>query len=109
MRRMPGLGCAVLLWALPPSSDLGEAYRLATSTDAVRIPSAMEARRWSRDRWAPGRELVMHVANDPDWAVRFDSPEQALEYVTGRPGVWSAAPGDILDAFVAGLPAQDGG
>ena len=66
MRRVPIFGFAVLLWALPPGSDLGEAYRLATSRDEVRIPSAMEARRWSRDQWAPGRELVIHVANDPD-------------------------------------------
>lgn len=103
MRRMPGLGCAVLLWALPPGSDLGEAYRLATSTDAVRIPSAMEARRWSRDRWAPGRELVMHVANDPDWAVRFDSPEQALEYVAEALAVWTAVAGTDIRWRVGGL------
>ena len=103
MRRVPVLGLAALLWALPPSRDLGEAYRLATSTDEIRVPSTMEARRWSRDRWAPGRELVIHVANDPDWAVRFDSPEQALEYVAEAMAVWTAVPGTDIRWRVGGL------
>ena len=103
MRRVPVLGFAVLLWALPPGSDLGEAYRLATSTDEIRVPSAMEARRWSRNDWAPDRELVIHVANDPDWAVRFDSPEQALDYVGEALAVWTAVAGADIRWRVGGL------
>ena len=103
MRRVPVLGFAVLLSAMPPGSDLGEAYRLATSRDQVRIPSAMEARRWSKDAWAPGQELVIHVANDPDWAVRFDSPEDALPYVAEAMALWSAVAGTDIRWRVGGL------
>lgn len=97
------LGLAILLWALPPSRDLGEAYRLARTSDAVLVPTTVELRRWDRNVWAPGAELVIDVANDPDWGVRFDSPDEAVPYVAEGLAIWTAVAGTDIRWRVGGL------
>ena len=97
MRRVLVLGFAVMRWALSPGRNVGEAYRPPTMIDSgprkVLVPTATDARRWSEEKWPPGGELVFYVANDPDWSVRFDSPEQEVPYVEKALTVWSAIEG----------------
>ena len=107
MRGALVLGFMVLFWALPPGRDVSEAYRLGTRTPSgdspVLVPTTTDARRWQEDKWAPGEELEFWVANDPDWAVRFDSPEQAVSYVEKALAFWSAIEGTDIRWRVAGL------
>ena len=103
MRRPIGLALAVLFGALPPSRDVSEAYRLARDRDDVLIPTTMELKHWAPHVWAPGTELVIHVADDPDWAVRFDSPEDALPYVEEALAFWTAVAGADIRWRVGGL------
>jgi len=103
MRRVPIVGLAMLLLALPPGREVGEAYRLSRDRDDVLVPTTTELQRWAPHAWAPGAELVIHVANDPDWAVRFDSPEDAVPYVEEALAFWSAIEGTDIGWRVEGL------
>ena len=103
MRRPIGLTLAILFGAFPPGRDVSEAYRLARDRDDVLVPTTMELRRWAPRAWAPGAELVIHVADDPDWAVRFDSPEDALPYVKEALAFWTAVARADIRWRVGGL------
>ncbi len=101
------------LWAMPLSNELEDRFilmqNLHSETSWVEQVSDACDFLLGEAEQAGGRILALNIH---PWLLgqphRIGRLEQALEYVTGRPGVWSAAPGEILDAFVAGLPAQDG-
>ena len=107
MRRFPVLGLVVLFLALPPGSDVSEAYRLASrifsGSGTVLVPTTTDLRHWGQDKWAAGAELEFWVSNDPDWDVRFDSPEQAVPYVERAVAFWSEIEGADMRLRVAGL------
>ena len=88
---------------LPADQNLSEAYRLANDIDGVSIVPLAKARLWSENAWPPGGELVFNVTDDPEWALRFDSHEEILQYVTDALEVWTEIPGTDIRWRVEGV------
>ena len=68
----------------------GWAYRFyRTNSDNSLAPHAADAGRWRRAIWGPGDTLIWHVAEDPDWSIRFENVEDAVPFVAAALETWS--------------------
>jgi allantoinase len=94
------------LWAMPLSTELEDRFVLLDNLHpaaswAEQVQDACDLL-LAEAQAEGGRILALSVH---PWVLgqphRIKYLEQALEYVTTRPGVWSAGAGEILDAFVA--------
>lgn len=94
------------LWAMPLSTELEDRF--------VLMDNLHPAQSWAEQIIDACDLLLQEAQNEGGrilslsvhpWALgqphRIRYLEQALEYVTAQPGVWSASASDILDAFVA--------
>ena len=102
------------LWAMPLSNEIEDRFVLMHNlhSEASWVEQISDACDFllGEAEQAGGRILALNIH---PWLLgqphRIGRLEEALEYVTGRPGVWSAPPGEILGAFVAGLDAGKSG
>lgn len=94
------------LWAMPLSTELEDRFVLLDNLHpaaswAEQVCDACDLLRQEAETQG-GRILALSIH---PWVLgqphRIKYLEQALEYVTAQPGVWSASASDILDAFVA--------
>lgn len=76
------------------------------------IPHAEAAQRWNASAWGPRETLAWHVADDPDWSIRFDRAEEVFPFVREALAEWSSIPtADIrweLRGLTTGENQRDG-
>ena len=108
-RRLDGRGrivvtCLTAVLGVLAAFGAAEAYRFWTSRwDEVLVPTAEFGRKWSADAWGPGEVLEFDVADQPGWAILFDSPEGVLPYIERAFAMWSELPTADIELRVAGV------
>ncbi len=95
------------LWAMPLSNELEDRFVLMNNLHSEQswleqVADACDFLLAEAQQTGSGRILALNIH---PWLLgqphRIGKLEQALACITGRDGVWSAAPGDILAAFNA--------
>ncbi len=97
------------LWAMPLSSELEDRFVILDNlhSEASWAQQVMDACDLLLAESATQGGRILALSLHP-WVLgqphRIKHLEAALDYVMAQPGVWSAAPGEILRAFAAAQP-----